>query len=178
MSLIIVFQRLKNTFNSNLKSRNHGLFTILSECIHSFNDFVVNNDLLNATTLDATLHLSNEKGFLVKKPYGKGRFPYDLPCRKVRVSSIRKLNAKMLFSRLEPAENPTRPPPPPTHRPGFCKKPWRRGETLPGRMDQPGFVHPPTAKETLLETWLYVSCWIFNLGTPRKLFSCSDISLK
>ena len=37
------------------------------------------------------------------------------PCRKVQVSSIRKLNGKMLFSRLEPAETSMTPTLPPTN---------------------------------------------------------------
>ena len=58
--------------------------------------------------------LHQRKGFLVTKPDRKSRFPYTFSCRKVQVSSVRKLNGKMLFSRLELAETSTTTALPPT----------------------------------------------------------------
>ena len=88
------------------------------------------------------------------------------PCRKVQVFSIRKLNGKMLLSLLESAETSTTPTLPPTDLTSVTSV--RRGETLPGQMNQPGFIHPPTSMETLLETWLLHFLFDFRFRNVSK----------
>ena len=65
-----------------------------------FSRIVFNINYYNVTLLQ-------RKSFLVKKPSRKGRLSYSFPCRKVQVSSIRKLNGKMLCLCLEPVETST-----------------------------------------------------------------------
>lgn len=80
-----------------------------------------------------------EKKLLLNKCYGKGRVLYVFLYRKVEVLSNRKLMEKwyiFAYRTYCDLHNPN----PPTHRPGFHKKRWRRGE--PCLADEPARVCP------------------------------------
>ena len=118
------------------------------------------------------IYCTNEKVSLVKKLYGKGRFPYAFccvsNCRKVQVSSIRKLSGKMLFSLLEPAEPSTTPTLLPTDLASKRKDGGKGKPCLGERTSQDLSIPQPPWKPSWKRD-CYVSYWISDLETSLKL---------
>ena len=103
------------------------------------------------------------------------------PCRKVQVSSIAKLNGKMLFSRLDPAETSTTPTLPPTNL-ASVRNDGGEGKPCLGRRTSQDLPIPQPLWTRSWKSDCYVSCWISDLGKSQKLFLCSvpydDLNMK